>query len=75
MTTDLTTPTLGESIAHNIALRMEALGWNYERLAVETGLTWGELVRWRTDAADMELGTLVAIADALGIAAHELVTR
>lgn len=57
---------LGRMTALGIAWRMEALDWDYERLAAESGIEWGTLVSYRADASEMRMNELAAVAAALG---------
>ncbi|MDT0201358.1 helix-turn-helix domain-containing protein [Nocardioides sp. AE5] len=67
-----TVHTLGETIAVNIAQHMNRLDWDFDRLAEESALTWGELVRHRADASAMSLDDLALIATALGVTPADL---
>ncbi len=65
-TSSQTDQDLGRTTAAWIARRMEALDWDFERLAVETGMSWGTLASYRADASGMSMNELAAIAQALG---------
>lgn len=62
-----TAASTGETIASNINAELDRLGWDYDRLATESGMTRGRLVSYRADAGRMTMGELWLVAVALGV--------
>lgn len=71
----LTTPPIGEVVAESIAKRMDALGWEFDHLADESGIDWHRLISHRADAGGYTMSELFVIATALDVTPADLVRR
>jgi transcriptional regulator with XRE-family HTH domain len=64
---------VGEAVAHTVRMLRLSHGWSLDQLAARAGVSKGVLVALEQGRGNPNLGTLIRISDALGVALTRLV--